>query len=218
MAAFELIARKRSDKGKGAARKLRAAGQVPAVMYGLGNEPRKLTVPKKEIEKYLKGEGGTTLVHLNVEDSGDSAYVIIKDYQLDPVHDNVVHLDFQEVDLTKKTVVSVPFEFVGTPAGVEMGGIMEVINRDIEISCLPTEIPSSIPVDVSSLDLGDVLHLKDIPLPDGLEPTVSDLNVPLVSVYEMAEEVVEEVEEEEVEEVAEGEEAPEDSGEDTETD
>ncbi len=218
MAVYELNAEMRKESGKGVARRLRAIDKVPAVIYGLGRPSRHLTVEKKDVEKYLRDVSGTTLLLLRVDGGKEEAYAIIKDYQFDPIRDTVIHIDFLEVDLAKKTFVEVSLSFTGKPKGVEMGGTLEILKRDVEVECLPSQIPDTIEVDVSSLDIGDVLHLEDISLPEDVVAT-EDVRLPLAAV-KMIEEEVEEVPEEEVEEeaVAEGEAPAEVSGEDTEED
>lgn len=218
MAVYELNAEMRKESGKGVARRLRAIDKVPAVIYGLGRPSRHLMVEKKDVEKYLRDVSGTTLLLLRVDGGKEEAYAIVKDYQVDPVRDTVIHIDFLEVDLAKKTVVEVSLSFTGKPKGVEMGGTLEILKRDIEVECLPSQIPDTVEVDVSSLDIGDVLHLEDIFLPEDVV-AMEDVRLPLASV-KMIEEEVEEVPEEEVEEeVAAEAEAPDEvSGEDTEED
>ncbi|MDH3258086.1 MAG: 50S ribosomal protein L25 [Deltaproteobacteria bacterium] len=215
MSVYELNVNLRSEKGKGRARRLRAVDKVPAVMYGLGRPSRLLTVEKKDIERYLREVTGTTLVLLKVDGGKDEAYAIVKDYQLDPIRDTIIHLDFLEVDLTKKTVVEVTLNYTGKPQGVEMGGTVEVLKREIEVECLPSNIPEYISVDISSLDIGDVLHVENIVFPEDVE-TTEDMSLPIVAVKMIEEEVEEVVEEEVVEEEME---APDEvSGEDTEKD
>ncbi len=199
MEAYNLEVELREGTGKGLARKLRATGRIPAILYGLGNQARSLSVDWKDTEKYLREVAGMTLVRLIIRNEGE-AYVIVKDYQLDPVLDRVIHVDFLEVDLEKKTDVEVPFSFEGKAKGVELGGHLEVINRSIEVRCLPGQIPDSIKVDVTSLMIGDVLHLKDVTFPEGIEIS-EESDFPVVSVQEVME-IIEEVEE--VEEVEEG--------------
>ncbi len=213
MEAYNLEVELRSETGKGNARKLRAGGKIPAVLYGVENEARSLTVDRKDTEKYLREVAGTTLVRLMIKNEGE-AFVIVKDYQLDPVDDRVIHVDFLEVDLAKKTVVEVPFSFIGKARGVELGGHIEVINRSIEVRCLPGQIPDAITVDVSSLNIGDVIHLKDIALPEGIEFS-EETEFPIVSVQEVVEQAEEVAEEEEEETPGE---ATEDSSEDSEKD
>ncbi|NIO16752.1 MAG: 50S ribosomal protein L25 [Deltaproteobacteria bacterium] len=218
MAVYELNAEMRKESGKGVARRLRSIDKVPAVIYGLGRPSRHLTVEKKDVEKYLRDVSGTTLLLLRVDGGKEEAYAIVKDYQVDPTRDTVIHIDFLEVDLAKKTVVEVSLSFSGKPKGVEMGGTLEILKRDIEVECLPSKIPDTIEVDVSSLDIGDVLHLEEISLPEDVV-SMEDVKLPVASV-KMIEEEVEEVPEEEVEEeVAAEAEAPDEvSGEDTEKD
>jgi large subunit ribosomal protein L25 len=213
MSAYDMDVELREGTGKGVARKLRSAGRIPAVLYGLGREPRSLSVDTKVTEKYLRDISGTTLIKLKIGEVGEEIFVIVRDYQVDPVEDGVIHVDFLEVDLAKKTVVDVPLEFTGKAKGVEMGGQVEVIRRSVEVRCLPGQIPSFFTVDITSLEIGDVLHMKHIPMPEEVE-ALDDPEIPIVSVQEIVIEEEEVPEEEEA--LEEGE--PEGSEEDTEED
>lgn len=216
MSTYELQVELREGTGKELARKLRGAGKVPAVIYGLGRPTRLLMVERGDVEKYLREVSGTTLILLKFAKGKEEAFAIIKDFQLDPVRDTIIHLDFLEVDLKKKTVVTVPISYTGTPKGVEMGGVLEVLKRDIEVECLPAQIPDAIYVDVTPLEINEVYHIQGIQFPEGVE-TIEDPTLPIVAVKIIEEE--EEVEEVPLEEVAEeAAEAPEVTGEDTEED
>ncbi len=196
MAEYAFEVKLREKTGKEIARKLRKEGRIPAILYGRGKTPRPLSLERRVIEKYLREVSGTTLVKLRVNGEEEEVYAIVKDYQLDPVKDELIHVDFQEVDLTQKTVVEVSLAFVGKPKGVERGGMMEIVTREIEVECLPTQIPDKIEVDISDLDIGDVLHVSDIKFPEGVEPA-EDPKLTVITVYEPAEEAAEEAVEEE---------------------
>ncbi|RMG59711.1 MAG: 50S ribosomal protein L25/general stress protein Ctc [Deltaproteobacteria bacterium] len=200
MAEYAFDVTKREKTGKEVAKKLRRQGMVPAIIYGRGKTPVPISVERRSIEKYLREVSGTTLIRLRVNGS-DEIFAIVKDYQLDPVKDEVIHVDFQEVDLTQKTTVEVPIVIVGKAKGVERGGLMEVVTREIEVECLPTQIPEKIEVDVTDLDIGAVVHVEDLQFPEGVEPAV-DPDLTILTIYEPAEEE-EAVAEEEAEEAAE---------------
>ena len=207
MAVNALVAEVRDATGKGAARKLRAAGRIPAVVYGRGTESRAISVdPKALVQLLQKSDAGmNTLIELSVD--GTAKTVLVKELQRDPVRGRPLHTDFYLVDLDQKVEVSVPIHLTGRAPGVELGGILDHPLREIELECLPRAIPESIDVDVSALDVGDSIHVRDLELPEGVS-VQSDVNLAVASV--VAPVVVEEPVAEEVEEgeeaVAEGEE------------
>lgn len=207
MAVNALVAEVRDATGKGAARKLRAAGRIPAVVYGRGTESRAISVDPKALVQLLQkgGAGMNTLIELSVD--GTAKTVLVKELQRDPVRGRPLHTDFYLVDLDQKVEVSVPIHLTGRAPGVELGGILDHPLREIELECLPRAIPESIDVDVSALDVGDSIHVRDLELPEGVS-VQSDVNLAVASVVApvaVEEPVAEEVEEGE-EAVAEGEE------------
>ena len=162
----------RKDYGKGAARSLRRQGLAPAVFYGKGVENFSLTVDPKSLKKALATEAGlNTLLRLQGEGGFNDKVVIVKELQKDPLTRQVLHVDFEAIDLTQKTVVLVPVKVVGTAAGEKDGGILQLVVREMEVRCLPTEIPSHIEIDVTSMKIGDSLHIADVVLPPGVEST-----------------------------------------------
>jgi large subunit ribosomal protein L25 len=162
MAVIQLKGAKREQTGKGGARKARAAGQIPGVLYGHGETPVPVAVDFKEFEIALRShKGGNAIVNLNVG-AGDVT-ALLRDVQLDPLSRRIIHLDFQHISLTEQIVVEVALHFVGIPIGVkDSGGILEHITRTLEVRCLPTAIPPSIDVDVTALNIGENLHGRDI--------------------------------------------------------
>lgn len=165
MAITSLKGNRRDHVGKSAARRLRAGGGVPAVYYGRGENPIPLTVDAKDIDTLLHAGGGSNvIVDLQVEgDAATERKALIREIQRDPVAGNIVHLDFQRISLTEKITVEVPIELVGVPTGVkDGGGILEHLLREVEVECLPTDIPATITVDVSALAIGDSLHVSDL--------------------------------------------------------
>ncbi len=163
MAVIQLKGSRRESLGKGGARKARAAGQIPGVIYGHGEKPVPVAVDFKEFELALRGhKGGNAIVNLNVG-SGDMT-ALVRDVQFDPLSRQIIHLDFQHISLTEQIVVEVAVHFVGLPIGVkDGGGILEHIVRTLQVRCLPTAIPPSIDVDVTALNIGDNLHVRDLP-------------------------------------------------------
>jgi large subunit ribosomal protein L25 len=164
-----LVAEPRAETGKGVARKLRVAGRIPGVLYGRGREARPLTVDPRALERVLheSGAGMNTLVELRV--GGDAMTVLVKEIQRDPVRGSYLHADFFALDLTQKVDVQVPIHFVGKAHGVEMGGVVDHPLRELELECLPRAIPEFIEVDVSHLDIGDSIHVRELTLPEGVE-------------------------------------------------
>jgi large subunit ribosomal protein L25 len=164
MTTVALNATSRTEKGKGVARKARAAGFVPGVLYGPGETPVALQVSFPEFMRiYHGGHGENVLVDLTV-DSGQPKKVLFREVQLDPVTEKVVHVDFYHVSLTKVIRVHVPVHLEGLPTGVKLGGgILQHVLREVELECLPTDIPESIVVDVSALEVHDAVHVSDLP-------------------------------------------------------
>lgn len=217
MELIELNADVRTATGNGPARVLRSAGRIPAVLYGPGIDPVTLSVDTKELEHIFRTTAsGQTVLNLVIHD--DETYsksVMIKELQTHPTSEALLHADFYEIDLNKQVTVNVQVEIVGKSIGVENGGLLQVVRRELEVTCLPSQIPDTIEVDISELDVGDSLHVKAIPLPEGVE-IVSESDFTVMTVVSPAMEI-EEPEEEDLEgEVVEGEEAGDEAaGEDT---
>lgn len=167
MATASLSATKRSNVGKGVARKLRAAGEVPAVIYGHGREPQPLALNTFNLEKMLgKVSFRTTVIELDVE--GTIARTLIREVQRHPFKRDILHVDFQELVAGEKVTVQVPLVFVGTPDGVRVGGgILETAMRALTITIDPADIPNHIDVDVTALTIGHSLHVSDLTVPAG---------------------------------------------------
>jgi len=180
---LELTSTARSAVGKGIARKLRKAGKVPGVLYGPGKAPVLLAVPTLSLERILKKKSaGRSIFNLSIQ-NGETASrtVMIKELQIDPISKNFIHVDFYEIDMNRKIRIKVPVAIQGKAKGVENGGILQVIQREIEILCLPMEIPNVVDIDVTQLDIGDSIHVKDISLGGHIE-IPSDTNFTVVTV------------------------------------
>lgn len=176
----------REGTGKGVARKLRAAKRIPAVLYGRGKASVPLSLDPAVLEKLLRASsaGLNTLIDLAVSGRTDLAgkVVIVKELQREPVRGGLLHADLYEVDLSQTIEVSVPIHVVGIAVGVSMnGGILDTALREIEIECLPRAIPSAIEVDVSALDVGESIHVRDLAVPAGVT-VLSDADLSVVSV------------------------------------
>jgi large subunit ribosomal protein L25 len=163
-----VIAKPREGKfNKNAARRVRAAGKIPAVLYGAGHEPVAVEVDPKQIARILYSESGhNTIFDVNIAGK-ESAKAMIVDWQLEPIKDSIIHIDLKRIALDKTLEVSVPIKLIGAAVGVKtQGGILDQVLREVEIECLPTDIPSHIDVDVTSLELHAVLRVKDLPHTD----------------------------------------------------
>jgi large subunit ribosomal protein L25 len=163
-----VTARRRPESGKNVNRRLRVAGQIPGVLYGAQKESVPVTVSPKEIGAILRSATGeNTLFDLDLD--GSRRKVLIKEFQLEPIQGHLLHADFYEVALDKALQVSVHVELHGVPVGVKVqGGVLDFITRELEIECLPTDIPEKIEVDVSNLELGKHLRVSDLTLSDKL--------------------------------------------------
>ena len=158
----------RTPNGKGDNRRLRRGGRLPGILYGLGKN-QAITVDPKPIQKLLLTEGGRNVI-LNLTGTGVAGkHVIIKDYQVEPVSRALVHVDLLEIDITKKITVTVPLHISGKSIGVAEGGVLNHIERTIDVRVIPTSIPKYIEVDVTALKIGDSVHLDDLKMPEGVE-------------------------------------------------
>lgn len=178
----QLNAESRKEKGKGPARRVRAAGRVPAILYGQGKDTTLLTVDPKELGKTL-GAGSNFNMLLDLKIDGQSpTIVMVKDYQADMLTRKFQHVDFFKVDLTKKILVEVPIHLTGKAPGVKEGGILEHTTRTIKVRCLPTAIPKHLEADVSGLNVGDNIHAHEMKFPEGVElPAGADFTIATVA-------------------------------------
>jgi large subunit ribosomal protein L25 len=192
MATASLSVKVRDTAGKGAARKLRAIGEVPAVVYGHGREPQSLAINTYTLERMLeKVSYKTTVIELEVA-GGATAKTLIREIQRHPFKRHILHVDFQELVAGEKVTVRVPLVFVGTPEGVRTGGgILDQVMHELEIQCDPSIIPNHLDVDVSNLVIGHSLHVSDVKVPEGVE--VLDELIATVCVCSIPKAVVEEV-------------------------
>ena len=168
---FELVADYRNDQGKGASRRLRRDGKVPAILYGGGSEPRSLALDHTKLQLMLDNERFYTTI-LSIKVGSDNQSAILRDIQRHPYRNQIVHIDFQRVRDDEKLRVSVPFHFVNqaTAPGVKtQGGIVSHLRNEVEISCFPKDLPEYIEVDMGAMQLNDALHLSDIKVPAGVE-------------------------------------------------
>lgn len=165
----EITVKRRGGTGKGVARRLRREGVVPAILYG-GAAPQPITVNPRDVLRIIHGRAGTTqLLSLKFDGGGGARMAIIRDMQFDPVTEKLVHVDLQEVRADRAITVRVAVHPVGDPVGVrETKGILNLVMHEVEVSCLPTNIPNRIDADVSNLAIGDVLAVRDLRPPEGV--------------------------------------------------
>ncbi|HEX2261024.1 MAG TPA: 50S ribosomal protein L25 [Candidatus Binatia bacterium] len=182
METLEIQVEMREVGSKRQARRIRRDGKIPGVLYGPKTAPVPLELNKKEFSNRVAGLEGSHLVRLK---SGSTALAdkvaLVKEMQYHPITGEVVHTDLYEVDLTARIQVRVPLHFVGKAAGVVRGGILQPIVREIEVECLPLDIPEFFNVEVSALDIGDSVHIEELSIPEGVT-VVSESNLALVSV------------------------------------
>jgi len=163
---------RREGTGKSAVRKLRTKGMVPAVVYAKHENPVQVMTDRRELTKLLHQQGDKVLIDLTVKsgDATESKTVIIKEIQYDTIREDILHIDFQQIKLTEKIRVQVPLQTKGDAEapGVKEGGILEHILRELDIECLPTNLPKEIVVDVSGLKISEQIHVKEIKAPEGV--------------------------------------------------
>lgn len=159
---------KRETRGKNANRRLRAAGRVPAVVYGGGREPVAIDLGKRQIEELLKTAGGENAVFLlKMVGTDQSRHTMLREIQQDPITGDLIHVDFQRVSLDEKVRVTVQIELRGEAFGVKNeGGLLDFVTRDVEVECLPDKIPPFLEVDVSDLHVGQHVEARQIGLPE----------------------------------------------------
>jgi len=170
MKTIELDVERRSTKGKNEARRARAGGKIPAVVYGAGKATVPITVDRKALsDAFRNGAGENAIFLLKLSGSDQSRHAMIKDFQRDPVSRKPVHIDFIRVLMDEKIRVEVAIEVVGTAKGVKTeGGILDFVTRQVEIECLPGNIPPHLPIDVTDLAIGDALRVSQIPAIKGV--------------------------------------------------
>ncbi len=161
----------REVRGKGGARKLRQSGMAPGVVYGGGRPATSIAFDVATLERILESSHGglNTLIDLEGDTPATGRTVIAKELQREPIRGQITHVDFLEIDLKEKIEVSVPIHLLGTPAGVVLGGVLDQQQREVVLLCMPDAIPDEIEVDVSGMELGDSLHIRDLGVPAGTE-------------------------------------------------
>jgi large subunit ribosomal protein L25 len=171
MQRVDLAVELRDKRGKGAARQIRRAGRVPAVLYGEGSSTL-LSVSPSDLLKILQSESGeNSLINLEIKggQSKTNATVILRDLQRDPVTRQILHADLFEISMNKAIRLRVPLEMTGEPPGVKEGGVLQHNLRELEIECLPAVIPDHIEVDISGLEIGSIIHVRELQMIEGVK-------------------------------------------------
>ena len=202
-----LAASRRHETGKGVARRLRAAGQVPAILYGKDQEPISLTLDAQEaLSLFHSISVENTIVNVQIDDDKEELETLVREIQMHPFRPDIVHVDFYCIERGVALEVEIPANYNGTPQGVRDGGVLEVILHEFRVKCVPSKIPESIEIDISHLEIGDSVHVSEVTMAEDVELlTDPGQTACLVS----APRVEEEPEEEELEEGLEGEEGEE---------
>jgi len=195
----------REEKGKGISRKLRREKKLPGILYGPKTKPIMLILNRNDVERIMRSaeKESVILFDMKLYSNGkeETKKVMFKEIQIDPIKDMPLHVDFYEVAMDKEITVEIPVKLVNTPVGVSKGGILEHITRELTVSCLPGKLIDVLEVDVSALDIGDSIHIKDIKFPDGIKPEEElDITIAVVVAPTGEEEESEEIEETKVQE------------------
>ena len=192
---FELNAEPRTDTGKGASRRLRHAGKVPAIMYGGGKDPESLTLSHNEVLRNLANEAFYSHI-LTIKSGGSETSAILRDLQRHPSRPVILHMDLQRINAAEKLKTQSPVHILGEDncAAVKAGGLVSHDLTEVAIECLPKDLPEYLEIDISDMDVGDVKHLSDMKVPEGV--TLSDLvrenDLAVVSIHAKRAEVEEE--------------------------
>lgn len=207
MEPVELNAQVRATTGKCPARQLRRDGKIPAIVYGPESEPIMVTVNIRDLEKAIKKtQIGQLILNLHIQNGSEKVKMaMIKELQKHPVSRSFLHVDFYEISMDRKINVKVPIVPVGKSKGVEFGGMLQIIRRELEILCYPGQIPEKIEIDITDLDMGESIHVKDIQIEGDIE-IPAEVNFTVITILSPKTEEPEEAEEgEEAEEAEEAE-------------
>ena len=208
---FEVVAQPRTALGTNASRRLRRTGMIPAILYGGGKDPVPLSLDENRIRKQIENEAfAAHILTVKVEDEDEESQAVLKSVHRDPATDRVIHMDFQRISASSEIHMRVPLHFINEEEcpGKRAGGIVTHLLVEVEVGCLPRDLPEFIEVDMASLDVGDSVHLSEIILPEGVHIMAlahnPDNDQPVVSVQHPQKlEAEPEAEEEELEEAME---------------
>jgi large subunit ribosomal protein L25 len=209
---IELTASARETAGTSGARAVRRDGKVPGIIYGGGEAPLAVSLPYKDIDLRIHhGNFLTTVLTVNVD--GNQIRVIPRDYQLDPVQDFPLHVDFLRITADSVLTVEIPVHFINEEEspGIKRGGVLNIVRHEVEVTCPADDIPNAITCDLTGLDINDSVHISSVTLPDRVKPTIQDRDFTIATIAAPAglkEEAEEAAEAAEAEEAAEGEAAP----------
>jgi large subunit ribosomal protein L25 len=173
MSEYEVSASKRTETGKGAMRRMRSTGWIPGVIYGAGKDAESITLHSNDLRKQLENEAFFSHI-LTVDLAGEKVQVVLKALQRNPANSHVTHVDFLRVSATESITMRVPLHFMNEDSapGAKAGGIFSHLMNDVEISCLPGDLPEYIEVDVGALQIGDAVHLSELVMPEGVGLTL----------------------------------------------
>lgn len=191
MKTVPLKASQRVRMGKQEVKKIRREKKIPAVVYGHGLKATSIEVGLDDFKQAIHTKAGENVI-IRLEVAGDKSFektVVIKEIQHNPVTDGIEHVDFNAISLTEKIKVKVPFHVSGDSIGIKEGGVLDVVHHEIEVECLPTDIPEKLTVDISALKIGDAIHLKELSFPKGVVSTLSPDEVVVTIHAPKAEEV-----------------------------
>lgn len=192
MEAKSLTVEHRTERGKNASRKLRRDGFIPGILYSHG-ESEAIQIPRKDFYKLFKGRISESVIfdiHTGEKKDQSEKMAYVKDYHVDPLSGELMHVDLFKVTKDEKIHTHVQIEFIGTAKGIKQGGILEVDLRELEVECLPMDLPEKIQIDVTNLEVGDSVHVKDVVLGDKVkittnpEASIASVHVPKVAVIE----------------------------------
>ncbi len=204
---LDLVAELRDDQGKGASRRLRRQGKVPAILYGGGRPPRALTLDQNKLLHQMEEESFYSSI-LTIKAGENTQPAIIKDVQRHPARRQIMHIDLQRVRADERIRMNVPIHFMNeeTAPGVKNGGVVSRLINDVEVTCLPADLPEYFELDIGALEIDEMLHLSDIKISGSVEiaQLAHDQDQPVVSVH-VPKKIVEETEEESLDAAAEGE-------------
>jgi large subunit ribosomal protein L25 len=166
----EITVKTREGLGTSESRRLRRSGIVPCVVYGLGGESRPVTVDPKTINHVLHSEKGmNTVMNLRLEGSDKAGFVMIKNVDRHPITSRLMHIDFIRINMDEKVGATLPIVTTGLPEGVKLGGVLNIVRHEIDVTCLPQDLPGAITIDVSGLGMDDAYRVSDLPIFEGVE-------------------------------------------------
>ncbi|WP_375565780.1 50S ribosomal protein L25/general stress protein Ctc [Oceaniradius stylonematis] len=180
---YVLTAEARDRVGKGSARAIRRQGKIPAVIYGDSKPPMTVTLPRKDVFMHMQAGGFMTTVG-EIDVDGTRHKVLAKDYQLDPVKDVVLHVDFLRISAKTMVTVNIPVHFENEDIcpGIKMGGVLNIVRHDVEVNCPANSIPEAFTIDLATAEVGDALKISSITLPKGVEPTITDRDFTIATI------------------------------------